>query len=44
MNNTLIKGLGVIELLAHSERPLGLSEIAAELGRPRAMCTACCRR
>ncbi|AOY94774.1 IclR family transcriptional regulator [Cupriavidus sp. USMAA2-4] len=32
MNNTLIKGLGVIELLAHSERPLGLSEIAAELG------------
>ncbi|MGO4157367.1 IclR family transcriptional regulator [Cupriavidus sp. YAF13] len=32
MNNTLIKGLGVIELLAHSDRPLGLTEIAARLG------------
>lgn len=32
MNNTLIKGLGVIELLAHSERPLGLTEIARHLG------------
>ncbi|MDR3381928.1 IclR family transcriptional regulator [Cupriavidus basilensis] len=32
MNNTLIKGLGVIELLAHSDRPLGLTEIATHLG------------
>lgn len=32
MNNTLIKGLHVIELLAHSDRPLGLTEIARHLG------------
>lgn len=31
MNNTLIKGLAIIELLAHSERPLGLTDIATEL-------------
>mgnify|MGYP003583731083 FL=1 len=31
MNNTLVKGLSIIELLAHSERALGLTEIAAEL-------------
>jgi DNA-binding IclR family transcriptional regulator len=32
MNKTLLKGLAVIELLAHSERPLSLTEIATELG------------
>lgn len=32
MNNTLIKGLGIVELLAHSDRPLGLTEIANRLG------------
>lgn len=31
MNNTLIKGLAIIELLAHSERPLGLTDIANRL-------------
>lgn len=31
MNNTLIKGLAIIELLAHSERTLGLTEIASGL-------------
>ena len=31
MNNTLVKGLSIIELLAHSERSLGLTEIAAAL-------------
>lgn len=31
MNNTLVKGLSIIELLAHSDRALGLTEIAAEL-------------
>ncbi|MDA7416057.1 IclR family transcriptional regulator [Xenophilus arseniciresistens] len=31
MNNTLVKGLAIVELLAHSERALGLTEIAAEL-------------
>ncbi|MFZ2388246.1 MAG: IclR family transcriptional regulator [Polaromonas sp.] len=31
MNNTLVKGLSIIELLAHSERPLGLTDIANEL-------------
>ena len=31
MNNTLVKGLGIIELLAHSERPFGLTEIATAL-------------
>jgi IclR family KDG regulon transcriptional repressor len=32
MNNTLVKGLSIVELLAHSDRALGLTEIAAELG------------
>lgn len=32
MNNTLIKGLSIIELLAHSDRPMGLTEIAVALG------------
>lgn len=32
MNNTLVKGLSIIELLAHSDRALGLTEIAAALG------------
>jgi len=31
MNNTLIKGIAVLELLAHSERPLSLTQIATEL-------------
>lgn len=31
MNNTLIKGLAIVELLAHSERPMNLTEIAASL-------------
>jgi IclR family KDG regulon transcriptional repressor len=31
MNNTLIKGLSIIELLAHSDRPMGLTEIAVAL-------------
>ena len=31
MNNTLIKGLAIIELLAHSDRAMGLTEIAAAL-------------
>ncbi|MFG5776315.1 IclR family transcriptional regulator [Comamonas sp. J-3] len=31
MNNTLVKGLAIIELLAHSDRALGLTEIAAAL-------------
>ncbi|HET8596931.1 MAG TPA: IclR family transcriptional regulator [Castellaniella sp.] len=32
MNNTLIKGLQVIELLAHSSTPMSLTEIARALG------------
>ncbi|WP_295529590.1 IclR family transcriptional regulator [uncultured Pseudacidovorax sp.] len=32
MNNTLLKGLSIVELLAHSERALGLTEIADALG------------
>ncbi len=32
MNNTLVKGLSIIELLAHSDRALGLTEIAVALG------------
>ncbi|MBV7486537.1 IclR family transcriptional regulator [Bordetella sp. BOR01] len=32
MNNTLVKGIAVLELLAHSSRPLRLTHIAAELG------------
>lgn len=31
MNNTLIKGLGLLEVLAHSERPLGVTELASRL-------------
>lgn len=31
MNNTLIKGLSIIELLAHSDRAMGLTEIALAL-------------
>lgn len=31
MNNTLVKGLAIIELLAHSGRTLGLTEIASAL-------------
>lgn len=31
MNNTLVKGLAIVELLAHSDRALGLTEIAVEL-------------
>lgn len=32
MNNTLLKGLAVLELLSHSDRPLNLTQIASELG------------
>lgn len=32
MNKTLLKGLAIIELLAHSDRPLSLTEIASALG------------
>jgi DNA-binding IclR family transcriptional regulator len=32
MNNTLLKGLAVIELLSRSERPLNLTQIGKELG------------
>lgn len=32
MNNTLLKGLAVLELLSRSERPLSLTQIATELG------------
>ena len=32
MNNTLLKGLALLELLSHSDRPLTLTQIAAELG------------
>lgn len=32
MNNTLLKGLAILELLSHSECPLTLTQIAAELG------------
>ncbi|MEO6625492.1 MAG: IclR family transcriptional regulator, partial [Burkholderiaceae bacterium] len=31
MNNTLVKGLQLLELLARSERPLGVSDLAAKL-------------
>lgn len=31
MNNTLLKGLEIVELLAHSDRPLTLTEIATTL-------------
>ena len=32
MNNTLLKGLAVVELLSRSARPLGLTQIGKELG------------
>jgi IclR family KDG regulon transcriptional repressor len=32
MNNTLIKGLGLLEVLAHSGRPLGVTELASRVG------------
>lgn len=32
MNNTLLKGLAVLELLSRSDRPLGLTQIGRELG------------
>lgn len=32
MNNTLLKGLAVLELLSRADRPLGITQIAAELG------------
>ncbi|MGF6851364.1 IclR family transcriptional regulator [Paraburkholderia sp. CI3] len=32
MNNTLLKGLAVLELLSRSDHPLNLTEIAAQLG------------
>ncbi|MFM1990144.1 MAG: hypothetical protein RJA99_3101 [Pseudomonadota bacterium] len=32
MNNTLIKGLGLLEVLAHSDRALGVTELATRLG------------
>jgi IclR family KDG regulon transcriptional repressor len=32
MNNTLLKGLAVLELLSRSPRPLGLTQIGRELG------------
>ncbi|HVR48713.1 MAG TPA: IclR family transcriptional regulator [Pseudorhodoferax sp.] len=32
MNNTLLKGLAVLELLSHSKEPLSLTQIGAELG------------
>lgn len=32
MNNTLVKGLGLLEVLAHSDRALGVTELAARLG------------
>jgi IclR family KDG regulon transcriptional repressor len=32
MNNTLVKGLALLEVLAHSDRPLGVTELAARIG------------
>ena len=32
MNNTLIKGLGLLEVLAHADRPLGVTELATRIG------------
>lgn len=32
MNNTLLKGLAVLELLSRSDRPLGLTQIGKQLG------------
>lgn len=35
MNNTLVKGLSIIELLAHSDRALGLADIATRLDQSK---------
>jgi DNA-binding IclR family transcriptional regulator len=32
MNNTLVKGLGLLEVLARSERPMGVTELATHIG------------
>jgi IclR family KDG regulon transcriptional repressor len=32
MNNTLVKGIGLLEVLARSERPMGVTELATRLG------------
>lgn len=32
MNNTLVKGIALLEMLAHSDRPLGVTELAARAG------------
>ncbi|MFZ4758175.1 MAG: IclR family transcriptional regulator [Burkholderiaceae bacterium] len=32
MNNTLVKGLGLLEVLAHADRPLGVTELATRIG------------
>lgn len=32
MNNTLIKGLALLEVVARAQRPLGVTELAAQLG------------
>jgi DNA-binding IclR family transcriptional regulator len=32
MNNTLIKGLALLEMLAHSDRALGVTEVSAKTG------------
>jgi DNA-binding IclR family transcriptional regulator len=31
VNNTLIKGLGLLEVLAHSDRPMGVTELAVQM-------------
>ncbi len=35
MNNTLIKGLGILELLARCNGPLGVTDIAVALTLPK---------
>jgi len=32
VNNTLVKGIALLEMLAHSDRPLGVTELAARAG------------
>jgi DNA-binding IclR family transcriptional regulator len=32
MNNTLVKGLGLLEVLARADRPLGVTELATRIG------------
>jgi IclR family KDG regulon transcriptional repressor len=32
MNNTLVKGIGLLEVLARSDRPMGVTELATRLG------------